>query len=581
MVKSLKKLMQPPDFDDPRMTAQARSVQSILFTTIALTILFLIIALFFLHPVQSIIALVTFVLEFVALILLQRKNLRLAGWIFNSVLWVAIFVHLALYGGFHDATFGVLATIALIAGLTLGIRAGIFFAAISVLAGIGLAIAENLGLLQGNTSLPVWFTLLLQSINLIAIVLLLNLVIRRVAAETQKTLAMEKSEKETKALLDSSQAELSQQTITLEKRNTSLQTIARFSRLATEVKTEHDLLERSAALLLEINKLNYVSIYLLDQMEECAILQVFRGGEGNLPEPSGSILNVIRSESANPPIVAGTLRLKIGDKYFFIEFPRILPDMKTSLIYPLSRSDKLMGLINIQTSSIDNQAMDEQTMQLASDQIVVSMLNIRLLNQLQSHVQDVGEFAGGAIRSAWDQLGRERKIGYTYDRIQVLPANETFPPDVTAELRSGKAVTIVSSGNAQRARIAAPILLRDAIIGVIGYDSDIVDHEWQEEEKALLETIATRVSLALENARLFEETTRRADRERTVSEITTRIRSVSDPQVMVQTALEELKRALGANNIQIRPYSPASVVQNDVQQPVLKDQNPTKSTEIS
>jgi GAF domain-containing protein len=96
----------------------------------------------------------------------------------------------------------------------------------------------------------------------------------------------------------------------------------------------------------------------------------------------------------------------------------------------------------------------------------------------------------------------------------------------------------------------------------------------------LIRAIAERVTLALENARLFEETTRRADREKTVSEITTRIRSVSDPQLMLQTALDELKRALGANYIQIRPYSPPPANQTSEQQLLLKNQKPSKSAEL-
>jgi hypothetical protein len=60
---------------------------------------------------------------------------------------------------------------------------------------------------------------------------------------------------------------------------------------------------------------------------------------------------------------------------------------------------------------------------------------------------------------------------------------------------------------------------------------------------------------------LFEETTRRADRERTVSEITTHIRSTTDPEAMLKTALDELKRALGAKDIRIRPYTPPTAGQ--------------------
>jgi GAF domain-containing protein len=63
------------------------------------------------------------------------------------------------------------------------------------------------------------------------------------------------------------------------------------------------------------------------------------------------------------------------------------------------------------------------------------------------------------------------------------------------------------------------------------------------------------VALSAENARLFEETTRRAERERLVSDITSKIRSVNDPQTMIQTAMEELRRALGASRVEVIPQA--------------------------
>ena len=73
------------------------------------------------------------------------------------------------------------------------------------------------------------------------------------------------------------------------------------------------------------------------------------------------------------------------------------------------------------------------------------------------------------------------------------------------------------------------------------------------------QAVAERVALSAENARLFEETTRRAERERLVSDITSKIRSVNDPQAMVQTAVEELRRALGATRVEVVPQSVKSV----------------------
>ena len=71
----------------------------------------------------------------------------------------------------------------------------------------------------------------------------------------------------------------------------------------------------------------------------------------------------------------------------------------------------------------------------------------------------------------------------------------------------------------------------------------------------LVNAVAERVALSAENARLFEETTRRAERERLVSDITVKIRSTNDPDTMVQTALDELKNALGATKVQLVPHA--------------------------
>jgi GAF domain-containing protein len=69
----------------------------------------------------------------------------------------------------------------------------------------------------------------------------------------------------------------------------------------------------------------------------------------------------------------------------------------------------------------------------------------------------------------------------------------------------------------------------------------------------LIKAVAERVALSAENARLFDETNRRAEREHLVSDITTKIRSTNDPQEMIKTAIEELRQALSATRVEIVP----------------------------
>ena len=552
MLPRFRKLFSPPVMEDPEKAAQARSIHIILLATLALTFLFLIYAIFFPPPGQLIIAIGAVVVEFGLLVLISSKRTLLASAILTSMLWIAISVEVGLYGGIRDTGFGAFAAIILIAGLTMGMRGSIIFAALTLLGGAGLAYAENQGLLPQYANVPIYSVLLSHSIALVAVALLLNLAIHSIATVAHKALEEEKAEKEINAQLESSQNDLQLRTATMEQRNVTLQTVASVSQITSRVKNEDELLEETAQLLIDQIHLDHAGLFILDQTEEYAILQKSRSQAGKPSVAPGYKLTVIRSESTSLPMSSGALRIKIANLNYYIDPPKKLPDMQTSLVFPMSISGRLYGLMNIQTEAADPQHIDQQTMQMLADQIALSIANIRLVSELQNRMQEVSLLAGKNVERAWERLGGGKNIGYSYDRLQVHPADETFPPEVAVQLRNGKSVTFISTGTPPRARLAAPIILREAIIGVIGYDNDDVGHKWQEDEKALLETVASRVSLALENTRLVEEAQQRAERERVVGQITTRMRETLDIETILKTAVKEMRQSLELRGAEVR-----------------------------
>jgi len=58
--------------------------------------------------------------------------------------------------------------------------------------------------------------------------------------------------------------------------------------------------------------------------------------------------------------------------------------------------------------------------------------------------------------------------------------------------------------------------------------------------------VAGEVAIAIENARLIEQTERRAQREQTISAITSQIYSATDVKKLLQITAEELRRATGS-----------------------------------
>lgn len=72
----------------------------------------------------------------------------------------------------------------------------------------------------------------------------------------------------------------------------------------------------------------------------------------------------------------------------------------------------------------------------------------------------------------------------------------------------------------------------------------------------VVQSISDRAALALENARLFEETVRRADQEETIAHITTQISASSDFKHIMQITVQELGQALGATRSFIQLGAP-------------------------
>jgi GAF domain-containing protein len=68
----------------------------------------------------------------------------------------------------------------------------------------------------------------------------------------------------------------------------------------------------------------------------------------------------------------------------------------------------------------------------------------------------------------------------------------------------------------------------------------------------MVEAVTNQVALALENARLFEESQRRALREHQIYEITSKVRRSPDIATILRTTVEELGRALQTDRALVR-----------------------------
>ena len=273
---------------------------------------------------------------------------------------------------------------------------------------------------------------------------------------------------------------------------------------------------------------------------------------------------------------------EVGEDAVYFNNPN-LPETRSEIALPLRVRNQIIGVIDVQSKDPDAFSKERSnTLAILADQIAVAIENSQLYSETQRALAEAQSFSRRFSSQAWEKVSREQQVGY----LHTMTGDKRLTDSIDWEegqqaIKNGETVILVSDKNSNREpAVAIPLRVREQIIGILDIRSTDPDRVWQVEEISIIQAIADRVGLALENARLFEETTGRANRERTVSEITTRIRSTTDPEVMLQTALDELKRALGAENIQIHPYSSPSI-QNNENQPSLKRHKPSKPAEVA
>jgi hypothetical protein len=145
MLSRFMNLFKPPILADPEKNSQARNIHTILLATMVLTGLFMLYAIFFPPPGQIIVAITMIALEFGLLFLLHREKVRFVSIVYTLILWMAIIIEVGLYGGIRDTGYAAATMVVVVASLTMGIRAGGIFTALTLLAGVGLIFAEGRG----------------------------------------------------------------------------------------------------------------------------------------------------------------------------------------------------------------------------------------------------------------------------------------------------------------------------------------------------------------------------------------------------------------------------------------------------
>jgi len=508
-------------------------------------------------------------LEVIALVLVLRGKVSMAKMVIPVALVFAITI-IALSGNsIHDIAIIAYPLIIIIAALLQGNRSLVVTAPLAVLA-IGL-----LGLLDmtGLSTSPVAartgpYDVIIGMLLLSASAGVLNLLIGRLRgalanAETNEQAQVE-ANRELSNLRILLEQRVEQRTADLMQRGTELEfanrqiqrravqfeALAQVARVIASVRDLHELLPRIATVISDKFDFYHVGVFLVDEANEYAVLSATNSEGGRKMLERKHRLRVGEEGIVGYVTSIGKARvaMDVGKDPVFFNNPD-LPETHSEIAVPLRIENHIVGALDVQsTASAAFSDDDIQMLSLLADLVSLAIENARLFDETRTALAEAEAVSRQFTREAWGRVPVEHKmLGYRYTLTGTTPLNE--PLDFSTSTK-GKG----RDQQKEPSQVVIPIQLRGETIGTLVVQSPATD-QFNQEQIDLIKAVAERVALAAENARLFEETTRRAERERLVSDITGKIRSVNDPQAMIQTAMEELRRALGASRVEVVPQS--------------------------
>lgn len=378
---------------------------------------------------------------------------------------------------------------------------------------------------------------------------------------------------ELRGLVNSLEQRIAARTAELQVRSDQLLAASEVSSSIAALLEIDTLIQRVVDLIRQRFDLYYVGLFIVDETRQYAVLKAGTGQPGRAMLARGHRLKIGEGSMIGWSIANAQARiaLQAGEDPVRLATPD-LPDTRSEAALPLRSRGQVLGAITIQSARPG--AFDPATIaifQSLADQVAIAIDNARLFTETENALQTVRQAYGELSRQAWLQRLRHKPTGYRIDQQGVFPlayadSSPTQPADAPRPAGAPSSTTRL------------PITARGQVIGYISAKKPLTETrtdggagasgsyaptasvpednpltgQWLPDEITLLENLADQLGIALDSARLFEETQQQAERQRLIGEITAHMRATLDIDTVLQTAAREMRQALELAEVEVR-----------------------------
>jgi len=326
----------------------------------------------------------------------------------------------------------------------------------------------------------------------------------------------------------------------LEERNNQLGAIADLARAIATIRDVEELLSEITQQISERFSYYHVGVFLIDNNKEYAVLRAASSDGGQKMLARAHRLRVGEEGIVGYVTNSGQAHIaeNVSDEDTYFDNPD-LPETLSEVALPLIFGYETIGALDIQ--STESNAFSEEDMEIfliLADQVALAIQNART----QLALEEADRANQKLTKQAWSSFSLSEKIkGYHYMGGKAQPVSEI------EEIPASGVLNI-------------PIQIRGQKIANIVLEGPTPKHEWTEDELAMVRVAAERAALALENARLLEETQKKAQRETIISDISAKIGESRSVDAIINTTIKELGDALSSPEVSfhLQEHSPSS-----------------------
>ena len=305
----------------------------------------------------------------------------------------------------------------------------------------------------------------------------------------------------------------------IEMRTEQLKATAEVGRVVSSILDPNELMEEVVNLITERLGYYYAAIFIISPDGHWAELKSATGEAGQALLAKKHRLSLSGRNMVGAAINLRKARIAhdVGAEAIRFDNP-LLPLTRSEIALPLIAGGRVLGALDAQ--STEENAFAEgnaEILQGMANQVAIALENARLFQETQQALNEIRASQQMQLSKAWSE---------------------------TLDTRGELTVSVGEEPLSDAEKLQVPLALRDQIIGEITLESD---SNWTPDDQGWVEAVATQAALALENARLLEESQQVALQERLIAEITGKIWSSNTTDGILKIAIKELGSTLGAS----------------------------------